>query len=92
MSKTSQGSLENLRQRAKCPVCLTFYIKPKRLNNCSHVFCLNCLKHHLQNSQWNFPKSPMCRKPMLQPLSEIDKYEPARAEEDVADCETISDV
>lgn len=85
MSQTSQGSLGNLRQRAKCPVCLTFYIKPKRLNNCSHVFCLNCLKHHLQNSQWNFPKCPMCRKPMLQPLSEIDKYEPARAEEDVAD-------
>ena len=85
MLQTSQDSLEILRQRAKCPVCLTFYIKPKRLNNCSHVFCLNCLKRHLQNSNLNFPPCPMCRKPMLLPLSEIDKYEPARAEEDVAD-------
>ena len=83
MSQTSQDSLETLRQRAKCPVCLTFFIKPKKLNDCSHVLCLNCLKQHLQNS--NFPPCPECRKPMIQPLSEIDKYEPARAEEDVAD-------
>lgn len=84
MSTQLQESLENLRLRATCSICTELYTKPKQLPNCSHVFCLSCIKRYLQiKLPNNFPPCPMCRKPITRNLREIDSLEPARAEEDI---------
>ena len=83
MSGQRTGGLELLRQRVTCPICKEFYTTPKRLS-CSHVFCLNCIKRHLQvHRTVNFPPCPMCRRPINKAYSDVISLEPARAEEDI---------
>ena len=85
MSQQRTDGLEILRQRATCPICKEFYTTPKRLS-CSHVFCLNCIKRHLQvHRDVNFPPCPMCRCPINKAYSEVTSLEPARAEEEIAE-------
>ena len=84
MASQTDDSLDILRQRVKCPVCMQIFNKPKRLPNCSHVFCLSCIKRHMELKQtFNFPPCPMCRKPISIFLANIDSLEPAKAEEDI---------
>ena len=85
MLRQRADGLETLRQRATCPVCKEFYTTPKRLD-CSHVFCRDCLKRHLQaHSGVNFPPCPMCRRPIRKSYREVTSLEPARAEEEIVD-------
>ena len=85
MSQQRTDGLEILRQRATCPICKEFYTTPKRLS-CSHVFCLNCIKCHLQvHLAVNFPPCPMCRRPINRAMSDVTSLEPARAEEDIVE-------
>ena len=77
-------TLEDLRERVRCPICKQIFNNPKRLSNCSHVFCLLCIKTYMERCQVsNFPPCPMCRTPILTSLVNIDGLEPARAEIDI---------
>ena len=81
---TDDDSLEILRQRATCPICFQIFSLPKKLTNCCHVFCLKCIKQHMQSRlPNNFPPCPVCRTAITKPLKDIDSLEPARAEEDI---------
>ena len=85
MLRRRADCLETLRQRATCPICKEFYTTPKRLG-CSHVFCLDCLKRHLQvHGDVNYPPCPMCRCPIRKSYSKVTTLEPARAEEEIVD-------
>ena len=84
MTSHLQESLENLRLRATCAICTELYTKPKQLPNCSHVFCMSCVKRYMQTKlPNNFPPCPMCRAPITRAIRDIDLMEPARAEEDI---------
>ena len=73
-------NLENIRRAATCAICIEIYTQPKRLPNCSHVFCLDCLQRHYQvNRDRNFPPCPMCRKPILVSRSQVVNLYPGEA-------------
>ena len=84
MAEETDDNLDNLRQRATCPICYNIFTEPKRMPNCSHVLCLGCLTRYLRSKlPNNFPTCPICRKPITVSLREIRKFEPARAEADI---------
>ena len=86
MANLQENSLEILRQRAKCSLCLEIYTQSKKSPNCSHVFCLMCMKRHFESKRPNnFPPCPLCRRPITKAFKELDLLEPARAEQDIAD-------
>lgn len=85
MTEPIDDSLGDLRDRVTCPICKEIFNEPKRMPNCSHVLCLECLEKYLRSRhQTNFPRCPLCRKAITISYREINKFEPARAEADIA--------
>ena len=81
-----EENLESLRQAATCAICTNFYTRPKKLTNCSHVFCLHCIQQLMQkNCNINYPPCPMCRKPITFSRSEVFNLGPGIAEQAIVD-------
>ena len=86
MSLRPDESLENLRRSATCAICSQFYNKPKKLPNCPHTLCLKCLEQlMLHMLHINYPPCPMCRTPIVMPLCEVHKFDPAIEAQNIVD-------
>ena len=74
-----EGSLESLRQAATCPICTELYTRPKKLTNCSHVYCLRCLQQQMHLG--NYPPCRICKEPITISRSEVFDLSPGEAEQ-----------
>ena len=80
MSAQPPPNLENLYKGSECLVCFQLFTEPKRLANCPHVLCCECIKGLIRNQQ---RKCPKCRTPITQTVAEVDSLEPAQAEAEI---------
>lgn len=80
MSAQPPPNLENLYKGNECLVCFQLFTEPKRLANCPHVLCCECIKGLIRNQQ---RKCPKCRTPITQTVAEVDSLEPAQAEAEI---------
>ena len=86
MSSKTTTSQESLRLKATCSKCKDLYKDPRKLTNCSHVFCLECIrKYMLSQRPINYPSCPVCKSPILTAIKDIDTLKNATSEKELAE-------
>ena len=83
MSDRSPLDLQNLILTVECKVCGELLDKPKKLINCAHVFCCECIKKVIHFSGHGKAKCPLCRKEIQQSVEDVELLEPGIIEVDV---------
>lgn len=68
--------LEKLENEVTCPLCLSFFQKPKKLS-CDHVYCKSCLERLADFKHNGMIECPECRSVSTIPNNNVNEFQTA---------------